>query len=84
MRRALFVVGLLCLSAAIAAAQGKVSSSSSCPGSASGQSYEVGDQPNHWICRGEELAHGYARHQAQINQAHPIKDRRYQSQVIRW
>jgi hypothetical protein len=48
MRRALFVVGLLCLSAAIAAAQGKVSSSSSCPGSASGQSYEVGDQPNHW------------------------------------
>ena len=48
MRRALFIVGLQCLSAAIAAAQGKMSSSWSCPtSSATGQHYEVGDQPNH-------------------------------------
>ena len=47
MRKSLLIVGLLCLGASVAAAQGKISSGWACPKPAPGQSYQVGDQPNH-------------------------------------
>jgi hypothetical protein len=47
MRKLLFVLCLLCLSASVAMAQGKVDSQWNCAKPSGGQSLEVGDQPGH-------------------------------------
>ncbi len=47
MRKPVLVVGLVCLCATVALAQGKVANGWACGKPAMGQSIEVGDQPNH-------------------------------------
>jgi hypothetical protein len=47
MRKLVLVVGLMCLSASVALAQGKVANGWACGKAAPVHSIEVGDQPNH-------------------------------------
>ncbi|MBI2677634.1 MAG: hypothetical protein HYX28_02515 [Candidatus Koribacter versatilis] len=42
-----WVLGLVCLSATLAAAQGKIASTWHCPKPAGGANYQIGDQPGH-------------------------------------
>jgi hypothetical protein len=47
MRKPILVLGLVCLCATVALAQGKVANGWACGKPAMGNSIEVGDQPNH-------------------------------------